>query len=70
MVLLLQRTGFDAAVLRADQSLEDAHRALSFFPGHYQGDVADPLPLFAKPPGTAEALVRAQNNFVNAGAAI
>ena len=71
MVLLLKRTGFDAAVLRADQSLEAAHRALTFFPGHYQGDVADPLPLFAKPPGTAEALVRAQRDeFLNAGAAI
>jgi uncharacterized protein (DUF934 family) len=70
MVPLLARTGFDAAVLRADQSLDAAHRALTFFPGHYQGDVADPLPLFAKPPGTAEALVRAQQDFVNAGAAI
>ena len=70
MVPLLARTGFDAALLRADQSLEAAHRALSFFPGHYQGDVADPLPLFAKPPGTGDALVRAQQDFVNAGAAI
>ena len=71
MVLLLARTGFDAAVLRADQSLDAAHRALTFFPGHYQGDTADPLPLFAKPPGTADALARAyQNEFVNAGASI
>ena len=70
MVLLLARTGFDAAVLRADQSLDAAHRALTFFPGHYQGGVPDPLPLFAKPPGTADALVHAQNDFVNAGAAI
>ena len=71
MVPLLARTGFDAAVLRADQSLDAAHRALTFFPGHYQGDAADPLPLFAKPPGTADALARAyQNEFVNAGASI
>lgn len=70
MVLLLERTGFDALVLRADQSLEAAQRALTFFPGHYQGDVAEPLPLFAMPPGTADALVRAQTEFVNAGAAI
>ena len=70
MVPLLARTGFDAVLLRADQSLDAAHRALGFFPGHYQGDVADPLPLFAKPPGTAEALVRAQQEFVNTGAAI
>ncbi|HWH83707.1 MAG TPA: DUF934 domain-containing protein [Burkholderiaceae bacterium] len=70
MVPLLQRTGFDAALLRADQSLDAAHRALSFFPGHYQGGIDDPLPLFAKPSGTAEALAHAQQEFVNAGAAI
>ena len=70
MVPLLQRTGFDAALLRADQSIDAAHRALGFFPGHYQGGIDDPLPLFAKPSGSAEALVRAQQEFVNAGAAI
>ena len=70
MVLLLQRNGFTAALLRADQSLDDAHRALTFFPGHYQGDVADPLPLFAQPPGSAEALVLLHNQFVNSGACI
>jgi uncharacterized protein (DUF934 family) len=71
MVPLLQRTGFDAALLRADQSIDAAHRALAFFPGYYQGDAIDPLPLFAKPPGTAEALVRAQRDeFIHAGAAI
>ena len=70
MVPLLARTGFDAALLRADQSLDAAYRALSFFPGHYQGGADDPLPLFAKPPGTADALVRAQQQFLNAGAAI
>ena len=70
MVLLLARTGFDTAVLRADQSLDAAHRALSFFPGYYQGGADDPLPLFAKPPGTAAALVRAQDEFLNAGASI
>jgi uncharacterized protein (DUF934 family) len=71
MVPLLARTGFDSAQLRADQSLESAHRALSFFPGHYQGGVDDPLPLFAKPTGTADALARtAQAEFVQAGDAI
>ena len=71
MVPLLARTGFDAAVLRADQSLDAAHRALTFFPGHYQGGVTDPLPLFAKPPGTAEALARVPTDeFLNAGASI
>ena len=71
MVPLLARTGFDAVVLRADQSLEAAQRALGFFPGHYQGDVADPRPLFAKPPGTAEALAKPKTaEFVDAGASI
>jgi uncharacterized protein (DUF934 family) len=72
MLPLLRRTGFDAAVLRADQSLDAAHRALTFFPGHYQGDVSDPLPLFGKPPGTGDALARAaaRREFVNEGASI
>lgn len=70
MVLLMARTGFDAVVLRADQSLDAAHRALTFFPGYYQGGVEDPLPLFAKPPGTGDALVRSQEEFMHAGASI
>lgn len=70
MVLLMARTGFNAVVLRADQSLDAAHRALTFFPGYYQGGVEDPLPLFAKPPGTGDALAKAQTTFLNAGAAI
>ena len=48
MVPLLARTGFDAAQLRADQKIESAERALSFFNGHYQGDVQQPLPVFAR----------------------
>jgi uncharacterized protein (DUF934 family) len=40
MLPLMARTGFDAALLRADQSLANARRALGFFAeGHYQGDV-------------------------------
>jgi hypothetical protein len=39
MVPLLARTGFDEVVLRGDQSVDAARRALGFFPGHYQGDV-------------------------------
>src|SRR6185436_7429227 len=39
MLPLLQRNGFDAALLRADQDLDAARRALKFFAGHYQGDV-------------------------------
>ena len=70
MVVPMLRTGFDAAVLRADQSLDAAHRATTFFPGYYQGGVEDPLPLFAKPSSTGEALVHTQQRFVNAGASI
>mgnify|MGYP002136637869 CR=1 FL=1 len=36
MVSLMQRSGFNAVSLRADQSLEAAERALRFFPGYYQ----------------------------------
>ena len=46
MLPLLQRCGFDAAVLRHDQDLQAAQRALSFFPAFYQGDVAG-RPAFA-----------------------
>ena len=71
MLPLLRRTGFDAVVLRADQSEETARRALGFFPGYYQGDVLDPRPLFAKPAGTAEALAReVVPEFVDGGGGI
>jgi uncharacterized protein (DUF934 family) len=71
MAPLLARTGFDAVVLRHDQSIEVAERALNFFPGHYQGDANDHRPLFAKPPGTAEARAKGgAREFVNEGAAI
>jgi uncharacterized protein (DUF934 family) len=48
MLPLLQRTGFDAVQLRHDQSVEAAVRALGFFAGHYQGDVLQPRPAFAR----------------------
>ena len=48
MVPLLQRTGFDAVALRHDQRVEDAQRALAFFPAHYQGDASDNRPAFAR----------------------
>ena len=71
MLPLLQRTGFDAVLLRPDQSIDVAERALNFFPGHYQGDVRDNRPLFAKPPGTADALARgAAREFISEGASI
>jgi len=48
MVPLLQRTGFDAVQLRHDQKQAAAERALGFFSGHYQGDVPQPKPAFAR----------------------
>jgi uncharacterized protein (DUF934 family) len=49
MLPLLARTGFDAVLLRADQSTATARRLLGAFPqGHYQGDLLEPRPLFAR----------------------
>jgi uncharacterized protein (DUF934 family) len=48
MLPLLQRTGFDAVQMRAGQSVETARRALGFFPAHYQADVRETRPLFAR----------------------
>lgn len=52
MLPLLQRTGFDAVVLRGDQKLDIAQRLLASFPApfpaHYQGDVLQHQPLFAR----------------------
>jgi uncharacterized protein (DUF934 family) len=49
MMPLLQRSGFDAVVLREGQRQASAERALGFFPaGHYQGDVLQPRPHFAR----------------------
>jgi uncharacterized protein (DUF934 family) len=49
MLPLLARTGFDAAALRADQDPDAARRALAFFDqGHYQGDVGQHRPRFAR----------------------
>ena len=62
MLPLLHRNGFDAVVLRADQSIDAARRALSFFPGHYQGDVLNPVPRFAQQHCAAESLSRMPGN--------
>ena len=49
MLPLLARTGFDAALLRGDQSLAHARRVLGFFAeGHDQGDVYQTRPRFAR----------------------
>lgn len=46
----MQRSGFDLAVLRADQDLSVARRVLAAYPGHdvgtYQGDALDTRPHF------------------------
>lgn len=47
-VLLMQRSGFSQAVLRADQSLAHAEQALRQFGVFYQGDAVDTAPRFAK----------------------
>jgi uncharacterized protein (DUF934 family) len=71
MMPLLQRTGFDAVLLRHDQRVDVAERALGFFPGHYQGDVRDNRPLFAMPAGTADALAHpGAREFTHDGAGI
>jgi len=48
MLPLLQRTGFDAVQLRHDQSIDAAVHALGHFSGHYQGDLRQPKPAFAR----------------------
>lgn len=47
-VLLMQRSGFDSAVLRPDQDISVARAQLERFGGFYQGDAAQPQPLFAR----------------------
>lgn len=49
MLPLLHRSGFDAVLMRADQSLAAAQRALRFFSDHYQGDVHEARPAFGRP---------------------
>ena len=67
MMPLLQRNGFDAVVLRGDQSREAAERALGFFPGFYQGDVREHRPRFALSPEEQRAQAP---DFVQQGASI
>ncbi|MDD2879325.1 MAG: DUF934 domain-containing protein [Rhodoferax sp.] len=52
-LLQMQRNGFSSAVLRADQSLAHAQRQLTQFDHFYQGDAAQPAPLFAGAPAAA-----------------
>lgn len=43
----MQRTGFDVAVLRADQDLAHAQRQFDRYSAFYQGDAVHTAPLFA-----------------------
>jgi uncharacterized protein (DUF934 family) len=43
----MERTGFDAAVLRADQNIEFAQRQFDRYRGFYQGDAVTVQPRFA-----------------------
>lgn len=47
-VLQMQRCGFSAAVLRADQDLPHAEKLLRHFAAFYQGDADTPRPHFAR----------------------
>ncbi len=55
MLPLLQRTGFDAVVLRADQRRSTAERVLQPFSAHYQADTREIRPVYARSQGPAEA---------------
>lgn len=44
----MQRTGFDSAVLRADQDVAAAERQFAQFSAYYQGDAATAQPLFTR----------------------
>lgn len=44
----MQRSGFDSAVLRADQNRETAQRQLARYADFYQGDAVTPAPHFAR----------------------
>lgn len=48
MLPLLQRSGFDAVQLRADQDRGAAERTLGQCDGHYQADLVSKLPLYAR----------------------
>ena len=48
MAAQLHRTGFDAAVLRAGESVDVARRMLALIPAFYQGDAIEPRLRFAR----------------------
>lgn len=62
----MERSGFDVAVLRADQPLDVAQRVLASYPGYgvgrYQGDAVQIKPHFAKTDTKAEAKAESANS--------
>jgi uncharacterized protein (DUF934 family) len=44
----MERTGFDVAVLRADQNIDFAQRQFDRYRGFYQGDAVTVRPIFAR----------------------
>ena len=49
----MQRSGFDVAVLRADQNVDFAQRQFDRFSAFYQGDAVTAAPHFAREKATA-----------------
>ena len=47
-LVMMERTGFDAAVLRADQNLDFAQAQFERYCGFYQGDAVTAQPAFAQ----------------------
>ena len=46
----MERTGFDSAVLRADQNMAVAQAQFARFKAYYQGDAVTVAPVFARAP--------------------
>ena len=47
-LVMMQRSGFDAAVLRADQNLDFAQAQFDRYTGFYQGDAVTVRPVFSR----------------------
>jgi uncharacterized protein (DUF934 family) len=47
-LVMMQRSGFDAAVLRADQNLDFAQAQFDRYSGFYQGDAVTVQPAFSR----------------------
>lgn len=55
----MERTGFDVAVLRADQNIDFAQRQFDRYRGFYQGDAVTVQPLFVREGASPAARERA-----------